>query len=68
MRLVQILGEGIEELYNVPDGVDDEQIKTAYTEYYWNNSYDDNNFEEAWNNDNPLFEIERVYVDEIYID
>jgi hypothetical protein len=66
MRLIQILGEGIEELYNVPDDVTDENIKELYSHYKQQNDYE--TFEEYLDEYCPQMQMERVFVDEIYVD
>jgi len=65
MRLVQLLGDGIEELYNFPDDVTDEEIKTLYSEYLRMDEYE--TFEEYLDEYAPQVQGERLFVDEIYV-
>lgn len=64
MRLVQLLGDGIEELYNVPDEITDEKIEELWTEYK-NSEFEE--FEEFLNENYIDLFIERMFVDEIYV-
>ena len=68
MRLVQILDDfGIEELYEFPDEVTNEEIKNLYTE--WQESYIDEyeSFEEYLEEFAPQIDATRKFVDEIYV-
>ena len=65
MRLVQLLGDGIEELYSFPDDVTDEEIKTLYNEYLEMDEYE--TFEEYLEEYAPQVQGERLFVDEIYV-
>jgi len=74
MRLIQLIGDGLEELWNFPDDVTDEEIIKLYRE--WNSftaeeGLKDNNeyttFEEYLDEYAPQMQAERIYVDEIYI-
>ncbi len=64
MRLVQLLGEGVEELWEFPDDFTDNQIKESYTDYK-NSEYD--SFEEYIDNYNPQLGGIRKFVDEVYV-
>lgn len=65
MRLVQILGDDIEELYEISDdNITDEMLKA------WWKSYHASTFDsfEDWLEAHSLSEgIERTFVDEIYV-
>lgn len=65
MRIVQILGDGIEELWSFPDGVTDEEIKETYKRFQ--NQEDYEIFEEYVDEYNPQMNAYRVFVDEIYV-
>lgn len=67
MRLIQILGDNIEELYNIPDNLEEELIKTAFISYMDDYNCEIEGFDDYWNNMNPNHQIERVYVEEIII-
>lgn len=74
MRLVQLLGDGIEELWEFPDDVTDEEIQKLYKEWEWftaEESLKDNNkyttFEEYLDEYAPQVQGERKFVDEIYV-
>ena len=63
MRLIQLMGDGIEELYNFDDEITDEQIQEWYKQYQ---DSDSESFEEFLN-DVCLIDADRVFVDEIYV-
>lgn len=65
MRLIQLIGNGLEELWEFPDDVTDEQILKAYKAYINHPDYE--SFEEYINEYNPQLQGERKFVDEIYI-
>lgn len=74
MRLVQLLGDGIEELYNFPDDVTDEQIQKLYRDWIWfaaeesiKNGDEYYTFEEYLDKYAPQVQGERLFVDEIYV-
>lgn len=62
MRLVQLLGDGVEELWEFVDDITDEQIKEMWKSY---EESDLDSFEE-WAQSNTV-EGERLFVDEIYV-
>ena len=62
MRLVQLLGDGIEELWEFVDDVTDEQIIEMYARYELSGA---ESFEE-WIESNTIEGI-RVFVNEIYV-
>lgn len=64
MRLIQLIGDNIEELYNFDDGVTDSMIKEWYKRYQ-DQEYIDS-FEEYLNNI-EFIDADRVFVDEIYV-
>ena len=64
-RLVQLLGDGIEELWYFPEDVTDEQIQKIYKD--WENNDDYDSFEEYLEEYIPQMDAERVFVDEIYV-
>lgn len=66
MRLIQLLGEGIEELWEFPDDITDEEIKEVYKTYQNHPDYEES-FEEYLEEYNPQMQGERKFVDEIYI-
>ncbi len=63
--LTQLLGENVEELYWSPEQIDEQLLKAGYKDF--ENQEDVEDFEEWWNNNLKNTEIERVFVDEIYI-
>ena len=63
--LIQLKGEGIEELYWSSIEIEEEIINIGYTN--WMSTFDDSLFEDWWNTQNPDIQIERVFVTEIYI-
>lgn len=67
MNLVQILGNGIEELYNIPSYMKSEDLLKMWLEYE-KSEYDD--FEDFCRISYPVVgpKIKRVFVEEIYID
>ena len=65
MRLIQLLGEGIEELWEFPNDVTDEDIQKLYKEYEDNDEYD--LFEEYLDEYAPQMQGERKFVDEVYV-
>jgi hypothetical protein len=68
MRLVQILGENVEELWYFPDEISNDQLKSWYEEYE-ENTFDHNeeSFEDFMENKYSEIECNRVFVDEIYV-
>jgi len=68
MRLVQILGENVEELWYFPDEISNDQLKSWYEEYE-ENTFDHNeeSFEDFMGNKYSEIECNRVFVDEIYV-
>jgi hypothetical protein len=68
MRLVQILGENVEELWYFPDEISNEQLKSWYIEYE-EDTFDHNEecFEDFMGNKYPEIECNRAFVDEIYV-
>jgi len=73
-RLIQLLGDGVEELYYFPEDVTDEEIQKLYKEWDWftaEESSKDNNeyttFEEYLEEYAPQMDAERVFVDEVYV-
>ena len=56
---------GIEELYLFPENIDNSIISQAYFDYLKEDD-GEREFEEWWNERN-LIEIERVFVEEIYV-
>ena len=64
MRTVQLMGDGVEELWVFSDFVEDEQIQDWYKDYV-NSNYE--SFEEYMEEVNPLQVCERLFVDEIYV-
>lgn len=65
MRLVQILGDGIEELYAVQTATD-KQLKQAWKNWESSEDYDIIDFEN-YCIDIESIQVERVFVDELYI-
>ncbi len=65
MRLVQLTGDNIEELWNFPDGTGDEEIEGWYREYEDDDEFD--TFNEFMDEKYPSVGCERVFVDEIYL-
>lgn len=65
-HLIQLLGDGIEELYWFPIEEMDDTIKFIYRRFLFDDEgYD--NFENYWNSFHDNCQIERVFVTEIYI-
>lgn len=64
MRLVQILGECIEELWEFDEDIKDEQITEFYKEYQ-ESEYE--LFDEFMEEQHPEVQAERKFVDEVYI-
>lgn len=64
MKLVQIMGDGIEELWEFPEDLSNEEIKEAYCSYL--ESHFDS-FEEYIEEYNPQLGGIRLFVEEIYI-
>lgn len=74
MRLIQLMGDGVEELYNFPDDVTNEEIKKLYKEWRQftaEESIRDNGeystFEEYLDEYSPQMQAIRLFVDEIYV-
>lgn len=67
-KLIQLLGENVEELWLVPVTTSNSQFKAWYEEYE-NNTFDHNeeSFENFMENQYPESDCERVYVEEIYV-
>ncbi len=65
MRIIQILGDGIEELWQFPDDVTNEEIKNLYERYQNNEDYE--TFEDYISEYVPQMDGQRIFVDEIYI-
>jgi len=63
-RIVQILGDGVEELWKFPEDVTDDEIKMLWKEYELSDS---DNFEEYLVETAPQVQGERIFVDEIYV-
>lgn len=64
MRLVQIIDDGIEELYEITDkALNNKTIKKYWQDYQKSN---EDSFED-WLEQHSLKGIERVFVDEIHI-
>ena len=62
--LYQLFGEGIEELYWFPIQISEDNIKEAYRQFEQSESDD---FEEFWYENFPDLEMERVFVEEVYV-
>jgi len=65
MRIIQILGDDIEELWQFPDDVTNEEIKNLYERYQNNEDYE--TFEDYINEYVPQMGGQRIFVDEIYV-
>lgn len=65
MRLVQLLGDGIEELYQVNSLIDDEAIKSYWSQFK-DSEYE--SFEEFMNEEFPSVDIERMFMDIIVVE
>jgi|Laugresu1bdmlbsd_1035121.scaffolds.fasta_scaffold437331_2 hypothetical protein len=65
MRIIQILGDDIEELWQFPDDVTNEEIKNLYERYQNNEDYE--TFEDYINEYVPQMDGQRIFVDEIYV-
>ena len=65
MRIIQILGDDIEELWQFPDDVTNEEIKNLYERYQNNEDYE--TFEDYINEHVPQMDGQRIFVDEIYV-
>jgi len=65
MRIIQILGDGIEELWQFPDDVTDKEIKNLYEKYQNNEDYE--TFEDYIDEYVPQMDGQRIFVDEIYV-
>jgi hypothetical protein len=65
MRIIQILGDGIEELWQFPDDVTNKEIKNLYERYQKNEDYE--TFEDYINEYIPQMDGQRIFVDEIYV-
>lgn len=69
-KLIQILGDGIEELYQFPDNIRHEEIGKLYKEYldFIQDKEEEIDFEGYLEEYKSIFDVERVYIDEeIYI-
>ena len=64
-RLVQILGDGWEELWFFPSDLSDEEIQESFN-MYKDSEYE--SFEEYVDEENPQLGGERVFVDEIIVE
>lgn len=72
MRLVQLMGDNVEELWHFPDETTDEQIEQLYKDYLATEEDDDSpdfdSFEEYLDSLGEWAAVtERVFVDEIYV-
>ena len=70
MRLVQLLGDGIEELWNFSEGTTDEKIKEWYTAWMYYEDPEEKEpltFDEWMDKFHDQVYCERVFVDEIYV-
>jgi len=72
-RLVQIRDENntIEELYYFPDFLNDDEIEELWYKFIEYQELVDDcspNFEDYLGEHYPNYEVERVFVDEIYVD
>jgi hypothetical protein len=65
MRIIQILGDDIEELWQFPDDVTNKEIKNLYEKYQNNEDYE--TFEDYINEYVPQMDGQRIFVDEIYV-
>ena len=64
MRIVQIISDGFEGLYQVDNTFTDKQIKSLHKEFE-ESDYDD--FEEYVNEIYSDKKFERIFVDEVYV-
>lgn len=74
MRLIQLIGDGIEELYYFPDDIEDDEIIALYKKWEWFTSEESlkeegeySDFEDYLAVTTPEMKVERVFVDEIYV-
>lgn len=65
MRLIQLMGDNIEELWEFPDGITDEQIEDMCEKYLESDDHD--SLEEFMEQEHPEIKATRVFVDEIYV-
>jgi len=69
--LIQIFGEGIEELYWTSEEIDDQEFKDLYKLWLNASEREDGeefDFEEWWyHNPSVKGSLERVFIDEIYL-
>lgn len=63
-KLVNIIGDGVEELWYFPEEIDDDTIKGFYKQYL-KTTHD--SFEDFMQEFNQHIECARVFYDEIYI-
>ena len=63
-RLIQLITDGFEALYEIDNLIQDTYIKVLWNEYQ-ETDYED--FEDFLNEKHPLLVWKRVFVDEIYI-
>jgi hypothetical protein len=63
-KLVNLIGDGVEELWYFPTNIDNDVIKGFYKQYL-KTTHD--SFEEFMQEFNQHIECERVFCDEIYI-
>ena len=66
-RLVQLLGDGVEELWYFPTDVTDKEIKLLYKEYEDAEEDEYDSFDEYLDEVCPQMQGERIFVDEIYV-
>jgi len=64
-RLIQLLSEGVEELWSFPKDITDEQVKELWEEYKLS---DEESFEDYIDTLPEYSKAERLFVDEIYVD
>lgn len=65
IRLVQILGDGVEELWNFDSSYSDEEIVFWYQD--WTDRPEFDTFDDYMEEVNPGVFCQRVFVDEIYV-
>ena len=74
MRLIQLKGYDIEELYEFPNEITDEEIVKLYKDWIWfdaeesiKEEVESYTFEEYLENIRPEIGATRLFVDEIYL-
>ena len=68
MRIIQILGDGIEELWQFPDNVKDEEIKNIHEKYENEEDYEDyEDFEHYLNESFSQMNGQKLIVHDIFI-